>query len=586
MKATDLTIAIVGSGGEGVVSAGEILVRATSNDGIYSMMIKSYGPQIRGGESLAQIRLRTSPVHSQGNLLDAIVILSWSNFHRFSGEISLSEKGVVFYEATDHPPENLKFPKTVQIVPVPFSETARSAAGTVQAKNIVALGFLAGWFSLPKSGFAAAIENRFSKKGEKALQGNIQSFDAGLKLADSNDGKTQLSWAVPRRQQTLILSGNEAVSLGAIYAGVQFFAGYPITPASEIMEWMSVELPRFDGMFIQTEDEIAALTMAIGASFAGAKSMTATSGPGLSLMIEGIGLAAMAELPIVVVNVMRAGPSTGIPTKTTQSDLFHAVFGGHGNLPRVVLAPTDMADAVELTVQAFYLAEKYQTPVIILTDQFLGQRLEVVRSVDFNALKSKVVSRLTPTDEETKQYQRFKLNESGVSPVSVPGMKGGMYTAAGIEHNELGSPTSNARLEEKMTEKRQRKMDTLLRSEEDQILTYGDDEAGIGIVAWGSTKGVVLEAVDALRSKGLQLKAIVPRQLAPFPVKAMQELVDRCESLFIIDMSSGQLHTFLRSQLRLPEHVDVYERPGAAPFRLQEILTAIEEVKVQWQHTP
>lgn len=586
MKPTDLTIALVGSGGEGVVSAGEILVRATSNDGLYSMMIKNYGPQIRGGESLAQIRLRTSPVHSQGNLIDGLMILSWSNFHRFSGEISLSDKAVVFHESTDQPPPNLKLPEGVRLVPVPFSETARAAANTVQAKNIVALGFLAGWYSLPRSGFTASIGQRFAKKGEEALKGNIRAFEAGVTLGESNEARTGLPWNVPNPQQTLILSGNEAVSLGAMFAGVQFFAGYPITPASEIMEWMSVELPRFNGMFIQTEDEIAAVVMTLGASFAGAKSMTATSGPGLSLMTEAIGLAAMAELPVVIVDVMRAGPSTGIPTKTTQSDLFHAVFGGHGNLPRVVLAPTDMSDAVELTVQAFYLAEKYQTPVIVLTDQFLGQRLEVVRSVDFNALKPKVISRLVPTDEEAKQYQRFKMTESGISPISIPGMKGGMYTAAGIEHNEEGNPTSNAQIEERMTIKRQKKMDILQKTEEDLILTYGDDDATIGVLAWGSTKGVVVEAVDALRTQGLQVKAVFPRQLAPFPVTAMQQLIDRFDSLFLVDMSQGQLHTFLRSQIRLPEQLNVYERPGAAPFTLQEILTAFDEVKAQWQNTP
>jgi len=576
MKTSDLTIAIVGSGGEGVVSAGEIMVRATSTDGLYSMMIKNYGPQIRGGESLAQIRLGTTPVRSQGDLLDSVLILSWNNYHRFSGEIMLPEGGMVFHDADDPPPPTVKFPAGVRFVPVPFEKTAQAKANTSLAKNIVALGFLTGWYNLPRSGFRSSIEERFAKKGKEAQQGNLRAFDAGAEMALAESGRPSRTWVATDLRPKLILSGNEAVSLGSIFAGVEFFAGYPITPASEIMEWMSVELPKFDGVFIQTEDEIAALTMAIGASYAGAKAMTSTSGPGLSLMIEAVGLAAMVELPIVIVNVQRAGPSTGIPTKTTQSDLFHAVYGGHGNLPRVVLAAMDIADAVEMAVYAFYLSEKYQTPVILLTDQFLGQRLEVVPRVDFESLRSKVIRRLAPNDEELKAYQRFKLTASGVSPVSVPGIRGGMYTAAGIEHNERGNPTSNVELEEKMTAKRTKKMQVLVASEEDLIWEYGDPNARFAILAWGSTKGVVVEAVDALRSRGTPAKAIIPRLLAPLPVAALQAKLDGLDSAFIVEMSEGQFHTYLRGAVTLPARTSAYKRVGAAPFNLQEVLNALE----------
>ena len=578
MKTSDLTIAIVGSGGEGVVSAGEIMVRATSTDGLYSMMIKSYGPQIRGGESLAQIRLGTTPVRSQGNLLDGVLILSWNNYHRFSGEIMLPDGGMVFHDTDDPPPTTVKFPSGVRFIPVPFEKTALAMANTALAKNIVALGFLTGWYNLPQSGFRASIQERFAKKSKEAQQGNLKAFEAGVEMALAESGRPSTTWAATDLRPKLILSGNEAVSLGSIFAGVEFFAGYPITPASEIMEWMSVELPKFDGVFIQTEDEIAALTMAIGASYAGAKSMTSTSGPGLSLMIEAVGLAAMAELPIVIVNVQRAGPSTGIPTKTTQSDLFHAVYGGHGNLPRVVLAAMDIADAVEMAVYSFYLSEKYQTPVILLTDQFLGQRLEVVPRVDFESLRSKVIRRLHPNDEELKAYQRFKLTASGISPVAVPGLRGGMYTAAGIEHNERGNPTSNAELEEKMTAKRTKKMQVLVASEEDLIWEYGDPDARFAILAWGSTKGVVTEAVDVLRSKGTPAKAIIPRLLAPLPVAALQAKLDRLDSAFIVEMSEGQFHTYLRGTVTLPAETRAYKRVGAAPFNLQEVLNALEGV--------
>ncbi|RMD97869.1 MAG: hypothetical protein D6814_08695, partial [Calditrichaeota bacterium] len=336
MKRDDLILAIVGSGGEGVASAGEILLRAAAHEGLYSMLVRSYGPQIRGGESLAQIRLSPLPVRSRGDALDALVVLSWANFFRFSGEVFLHDDAIVFYDAADAPPENLPFPPSVKFYPVPFAEAAKKSAGSTLSKNILALGYICGWFNLPSAGFEQAIRDRFSKKSGDVLLSNLKAFQAGREMAEAAEERAPRVWHIREKRPMLILTGNEAVSIGSLFAGVKFYSGYPITPASEIMEWMARELPKFDGEFVQTEDEIAAVTMAIGASFGGVKAMTATSGPGLSLMTEAIGLAAMAELPLVVVDVQRGGPSTGIPTKTSQSDLLHTVFGGHGNLPRIV----------------------------------------------------------------------------------------------------------------------------------------------------------------------------------------------------------------------------------------------------------
>lgn len=579
----DLTLAIVGSGGEGVVSAGEILIHATSHDGLYSMMIKSYGPQIRGGESLAQIRLSKTPVLSQGDALDALVVLSWSNFSRFAGEVRLQEHAVVLHDSEDPPPASLPFPAGIRFVSAPFSAKSKEVTNAALAKNLVALGFLAGWFDLPRGGFADAIQKRFAKKSEEVLKSNLSAFDAGVQLVQSEVGQPRYDWKTNAPNSKLVLSGNEAVSIGALYAGVKFFAGYPITPASEIMEWMARELPKFDGVFIQTEDEIAAVTMAIGASFAGAKAMTATSGPGLSLMTEALGLSAMAELPLVIVDVQRAGPSTGIPTKTTQADLFHAVYGGHGNLPRVVLAPMDAADAIAVTVHAFYLAEKYQLPVLVLTDQFLGQRLEVIPNFDFAACQSQVISRTLPAAEDLQPYQRFKMTKTGVSPISAPGVKGGMYTAAGIEHDETGRPTSSAELDEIMTRKRSRKVQVIEQEESPLLWHCGDDEPEIGILAWGSTKGVVEEAVTRLQQDGYRIAALVTRQLSPLPAAALQAFVNRLENLFIVELADGQFFSFLKSQLALPLSTRVYKRAGASLFNVQEIVEAIQKDCSSWE---
>ncbi|MDZ7268185.1 MAG: 2-oxoacid:acceptor oxidoreductase subunit alpha [candidate division KSB1 bacterium] len=585
MHEEDSTFAIVGSGGEGVVSAGEILIHATARDGLYSMMVKSYGPQIRGGESLAQIRLRKTPVLCQGDALDAMVVLSWSNFHRFAGEVRLGARGIIMHDSEDAPPPNLKVPDKVRFVAVPFAATSKQITGGAQAKNLVALGFLAGWFDLPQHGFAEAIRTRFAKKGGAVQQSNFSAFQAGVMLAQAETTRRRYNWTVSNHEAKLVLTGNDAVALGSLFAGVKFFAGYPITPASEIMEWMARELPRFDRVFVQTEDEIAAVTMAIGASFAGVKAMTATSGPGLSLMTEAIGLAAMAELPLVVVDVQRAGPSTGIPTKTTQADLYHAVFGGHGNLPRVVLAPTDAADAITLAVHAFYLAEKYQLPVLLLTDQFLGQRLEVIPQVDFAALQPKVITRTLPTAEELQHYQRFKFTDSGVSPISAPGIKNGMYTAAGIEHDETGRPTSNAELDEKMTRKRALKSETIRKQEPGLLWRCGDQDPEIGILAWGSTKGVVQEAVARLQREGRKVAAMVLRQLAPLPVTPLQDFLTPLEGLLIVEMADRQFYNYLKSQLNLPHNTRVHQHLGATLFTVQEIIEAIKEVDALWETT-
>lgn len=586
MKPLDMTIGFVGSGGEGVVSAGEILVWSTAAEGLYGMMIKSYGPQIRGGESAAQIRLSSEPVLSQGDKLDALVVLSWQNFARFEKELVLGKDTIVFHDKGDEPPANLSFPHGIRFVEVPMTEEAKERTGNTLAKNLVALGFLVGSYRLPERGFYEAIRQRFERKGEAVLEGNMQAFRAGFRKGREHALGGRMKKVSETEPDLLVLSGNDALAMGALFAGVRFYAGYPITPASEIMEWMAKELPKFGGTFIQTEDEIAALTMAIGASFAGQKAMTATSGPGLSLMTEALDLAAMAELPVVVADVQRAGPSTGIPTKTTQSDLFHAIYGGHGDLPRVVLAPTDVTDAFAIAVHAVYLSEKYQVPVLILSDQFLGQRVEVIPNIDFDRFQALLVERLRPSDEELVDYRRFMLTETGVSPLSHPGIRGGVYTAAGIEHDEHGRPTSDAEMHERMSAKRAYKLTTLARAEEPLVWRSGPQDAAIGVLAWGSSKGVVEETQRRLRNQGVEVAVMVPRRLSPLPTTEIQQFVDHLDSLLIVEMSHGaQFYRYLRSEVALPEKTSVTKRTGAAPFKVEEIMKAINEVQSQWKTT-
>ncbi|MER3486786.1 MAG: 2-oxoacid:acceptor oxidoreductase subunit alpha, partial [Chloroflexota bacterium] len=286
----------------------------------------------------------------------------------------------------------------------------------------------------------------------------------------------------------------------------RFFAGYPITPASDIMEFLAEALPRVGGAVIQAEDEISAITMCIGASYAGKKAMTSTSGPGFSLMVEALGLATMAEIPVVVVDAQRAGPSTGMPTRHEQGDLYLAAFGGHGEVPRIVLAPTTVADCFYQIINAFNLAEKYQTPVIVLSDTVLAVRTESIEKPDLNKVRIEHRLLYQPNGRtngaaaEGDRYLRYALTESGISPMSLPGMEGGQYVAMGLEHNEIGRPRYDVRTHASMTEKRFRKI-IAARQDAPEPERYGDPGAEIGILTWGSTAGAVIEAIDLLRSR-------------------------------------------------------------------------------------
>ncbi len=297
----------------------------------------------------------------------------------------------------------------------------------------------------------------------------------------------------------MVVDGNEMCAAAAIFAGCQFFGGYPITPSSEIMHFLAREIWKYGGTMLQAEDEIAGIGACVGASFAGKKVMTATSGPGMSLKTEMLGLASIAELPLVCVNVQRGGPSTGIPTKSEQSDLFQACFSAHGDVVRPVLAPTSVADTFAVTVEAFNVAEEYQTPVILLSDQEIAQRKETVDPIDTAAFQ--VVERLQPTGAELEKYVRFKFTDSGVSPISHPGMAGGNYLASGIEHNERGAPTASGEMHARMNEKRIRKLDPL-KHRRDLFLREGDPHAPLALVAWGSLAGAAQRGARDRAARG------------------------------------------------------------------------------------
>src|SRR5262249_34770326 len=374
--------------------------------------------------------------------------------------------------------------------------------------NMIALGVAGKLLGVGENFLSASIDKRLASKGPAAIEASKAGTRAGFRAAAGIDLGMRLSAPKPSASKRWLASGNEAVGLGAIRGGIRFAAAYPITPATEILEWLAPALVRMGGTLLQAEDELAAINMIIGASFGGTPALTATSGPGLSLMIEALGLATAAEIPIVVIDVMRGGPSTGIPTKSEQADLNIAVYGFHGDAPHLVLAPQSVGDCLFTTQWATYLAENLQAPVIVLSDQFIGQaRVAIDRPADVAFLGQ----RARATDI-VGAYQRYALAANGVSPMAIPGTRGGQYTADGLTHTERGTPTSGAADHQAQLDKRRNKLEGF---------NYGDHWATIegdgdlAVITWGSLTGTVREAITHAAQKDVEATLIAPRLIAP-----------------------------------------------------------------------
>ena len=580
MPTGDLTLAMVGSGGDGVVTMGDMLAQAGARDGLHVMKVEAYGPQIRGGESSCTVRISADPIFAQGDFVQVLVVFNWTDFSRFRGEIVAAPNAVVLYEESDQTPRDaidLGVAGDLRMIPVPFIQLAKEAAGTTLAKNIVTLGILSEMFGLPRTWLRKAVENKFKKKKAEVLEANLKGYQAGVEFGAANqDHVSDLYLQYTAGEPMLLMSGNEASAVGALHAGCRFFAGYPITPSSEILHYLSEWMPKVGGSLIQTEDELAAIGAVIGGSFAGVKSMTATSGPGLALMTEMLGLASMAEIPAVIVDVQRGGPSTGLPTKSEQSDLWQALWGSHGDAPRVVLAPADVEDCFHTTVDAFNIAEQYQIPVIVLSDQNIAQRRETLSML---TLDHEVKERMTPTADELEEYHRYKDTPSGVSPMTWPGIEGGEYQTNGLEHDELARPTSMFLTHEKMNDKRYRKLRPI-RDEYHFIRRYGPDNADVGILCWGSSKGPVKEAILNANARGQNVAAFVPQVLYPFPKHEFEQFLKGIKEFIVMELSfSAQFYKYLRTFLELPEgHTHIFKRSGGKNLTVTEVEEFIAQV--------
>jgi 2-oxoglutarate ferredoxin oxidoreductase subunit alpha len=372
------------------------------------------------------------------------------------------------------------------------------------------------------------------------------------------------------------MTGNEAIALGSAAAGVKCFFGYPITPASEIMEWLAVHLPKIGGKVLQTEDEISAICAVAGASWAGEKAMTATSGPGVSLMSEALGLLSIAEIPAVIVDSQRGGPSTGLPTKTEQSDLMLAIHGSHGDAPRVVIAPTSVSECITMMGAAFYFAEKYQIPVIVLVDQALSARVETVKPGIVEEIPQS--SRLRAQAPAEGNFARYKLANSPVSPAAIPGTDGCEHMVTGMEHDEFGNFACDDETHTAMTVKRFRKLEEIENDPLTQTLceSIGEGRADIGVVTWGSSAGPVEEAIQEARRLGISVRGLVPKILNPLPHAQMKKFFSEVNRVIVPELNfTGQLASQLRATYCVPT-ISLTKIKGV-PLEPSEIVAKIIE---------
>jgi len=584
----DLIIGMAGSGGDGIVSAGESLITAAAIEGYYAIMTKSFGSQIRGGESSCRLRLSNRQVFTPGGTLDVAVVLNWEDFLRFGAELPVGGGSIVIYDSQSGiAPDKIPLVgvKPAEVLAVPIARIAKENGGTEKAKNSVVLGLLSGWFGIARDSILAGIRKKFAKKGEEILEKNERAFLAGIEFSEAHPLQQSLRIAPPNggTGTKLLTDGNEMCAAAAIFAGCKFFGGYPITPSSEIMHFLSRELWKYGGTVLQAEDEIAGVGAVVGASFAGQKAMTATSGPGMSLKCEMLGLASIAELPLVCVNVQRGGPSTGIPTKSEQADLFQAIFSAHGDSLRPVLAPVSVADTFGITVEAFNIAEHYQTPVIVLSDQEIAQRKETVDPIDISRFK--IVNRRVPTEKELEDYARFRSTSSGISPISHPGMRQGNYLASGIEHNEFGAPTASGEIHAKMNEKRLKKLEPLKRRH-DLFVQEGNHDAPLAVVSWGSVASVAFEAVRLAKKAGINVKLLVPKLLFPVAEELYQDFFASVRQGLVIEQShQGQLYRVLRMYVHVPDGMTSLCKSGSNPILPTEVLAKIRDLALSNQRS-
>jgi 2-oxoglutarate/2-oxoacid ferredoxin oxidoreductase subunit alpha len=576
----EAVIRLAGNSQDGIQAIGGFLARLAGRSEQEVMTFMTIPSTISGGPSIFQVRLGTGEVLSAGDDADMLVAFYQ---HSYEGHVhSLKKGGVVLYDA-DHVEPNPEWQTDYRHVGVAISSlTVEAIGGTAKdkGKNVFVLGLLAKVFDLNLPRLEQLIRERFGGKSDSVVNSALSAFHAGYSFAIGDLMETfAFADSQKRSRPQVVMNGNEALAYGLIAAGVRFGAGYPITPWSDIMELLRRELPKYGGSFIQCEDEIASVAMALGASYGGRVAVTGSSGPGISLKTEAIGWGVMAEVPLVVIDVQRGGPSTGLPTNVEQSDLNIACFGGHGDSPRVVLAPASVEDCFYTAIEAVNLARKFSVPVILLTDQAIATRIEAFEEPDF----ANVCQDLAPDLTALPDSKPYDLSDSlGVPRHAAPGTRilSGKYPiVTGLEHDEMGHPTASPRLHSQMTAKRRRKLQSLAEGMP-RPTVYGPPEGHVLLVGWGSTQGPIREAVDRARAAGDSVSALHVRYLNPLP-NGLEEIFAGFHQILVVELNDeglygyGQLAAVLRARY-CDARIQGVNKCDGLTFKVKEIVAVLQ----------
>jgi len=573
MELSDLSVMIGGQGGDGTLTVSDLLGRYFRKQGLYVYTSRNVLSRIRGGHADASVRASHDPVAAVKSQVD--VLVAFDNEAVEMGRAELENHGFIIYDSTTF---HSDLPNSAGF---PFATLVGGPLGQPIFKNTAAYGALSVLLGFDVESTRSVIQERFKRRGGEALEKNLKALEIGRHAALEAAGvPNRFSVVSGDAHDQILTTGNQAVALGFVVGGGRFFAGYPITPATEIMEYLQRYLPAFDGVVRQAEDELAAINMVIGASYAGARVMTSTSGPGLSLMTEGIGHAATAEIPIVVADCQRVGPSTGQPTRNEQSDLSHLANLGHGEYPRFIIAPSTPVDCFELTVDALNLAERWRVPVILLLDQALCQNTSTSARFDLSKAHLDRGKRLTPEAVAAlQQYKVYELTEDGVSAVAPPGTPGVWSEVTGNEHDEWGHVSVNPANRVRMMKKRMEKM-VKARNDLPPSRLFGPPDAKIGFIGFGGTSGPIVEAMQLLHARGVPTRYLQARTLYPVPAHELEPFLQSVDVAYVVEHNyTGQFARLVRETL--PWHHaklrSILKYDGYT-FRAPQIVAEVKEV--------
>jgi len=584
MATVDFAVGIGGENGQGIASTGDILARIFARRGLNLNAYNAYQSIIRGGHTFLTIRASDGPVRSMGDKIDVFIPLNQDTMDR---HLHLLKSGAcALYDNEKIKPGPAA--EGVQLCPMPMKDLTK---GNKLAANTAALGATLQMLGIESEPLEAVVTRQFKKKGDAVVAENIGIARAGYEYA-ANHFKA-FPWKAPQLPKGLgVITGNQATAMGGVAAGVKFYAAYPMSPSTGVLMWMAQHARQLGIMVRQVEDEIGVMNMVIGAAHAGCRSMCATSGGGFALMTEAIGMAGMIETPVVCVDVQRAGPATGVPTKTEQGDLWQVLGAGQGDYPRIIVAPSSQLDLFKSIPELFNLVDKYQCPGLVLADLLISEGTSSIApdDLDFNVKIERGELILPNGNGEVANpasgyndnaYWRFKDTPSGISPRAVPGLPGHIYVAATDEHDEDGTLISdeftNPHKRRKMVEKRARKMEAAVNDIAPPKLV-GPENAAVTLVGWGSTQGVIREAVEKLAGEeGIVANQLNIKWIVPFHAAEISRILSQSKKVIIVENNhSGQFARYLRSETGFDAHGHIRKYDGE-PFMPHHIVEAVKQ---------